>query len=565
MRRAIYLPILAMRLRVSLIIAGGLALLLLIPVAAIVGLGVYGAAQGGQARGETATGAAITILPATGQPGTQVTVSGEGWQPREPIDLLLVVKKPDQPPLNLTLGSVQASRSGEFDISLVIPPLAFDGADEQAEVHANGAAEDPELASGLATAEFEVEPYPTRIAVRVTDGGAAEIQGARISVNDRFGRTATTVATDSAGVATIVGLSPGERDLTIRALGYFPTRLSMTVPDSTPESPEPIDVELTASSGQRLVLPHPDSPGGGLLTYVEFDPVAGIAAPFTSTTTLPEGWITDVPNPGFRMFFQLPTRVTRPSELDTVLAVANRIKGFQNTQPARVVYVGSNDRAGIVFATDDSYWRTQSLFLIDREDGSLIRRVPFGPEELDPMISPDGSRVYVVDWFMREIDVIDAHTGRRLDQLTGLPRFTRAALLHPSGEKMYLVSALDNELRVYDLPTGVVTRTFVKLDGVTTLWLAPDGRHLYGASYFSSEVTRVDLQNPGIVELAPLPEPVEWIWSAPGSELLLLGSRGGQSVQVLRMESLEFVAREVLPAASSPDPTSFGARYLTPA
>lgn len=72
------------------------------------------------------------------------------------------------------------------------------------------------------------------------------------------------------------------------------------------------------------------------------------------------------------------------------------------------------------------------------------------------------------------------------------------------------------------------------------------------------------MQNPGIVELAPLPEPVEWIWSAPGSELLLLGSRGGQSVQVLRTESLEFVAREVLPAASSPDPSSFGARYLTP-
>ena len=339
----------------------------------------------------------------------------------------------------------------------------------------------------------------------------------------------------------------------------------MTIPESAPDVPVPIDVQLIASSGQRLVLPHPDSPGGGLLTYVEFDPIAGIAAPFTLTTTLSDGWITNVPNQGFRMFFQLPTRVPRPSELDVVLAVANRIKGFQNTQPARVVYVGRNDRAGIVFATDDSYWRTQSLYLIDRHDGSLIRRVPFGPEELDPMISPDGSRVYVVDWFMREIDVVDARTGWRLDRLTGLPRFTRAAILHPAGQKMYLVSALDNELRVYDMLTGVVTRTFVKLDGVTTLWLDPEGRHLYGASYFSPVVTRVDMQNPGIVELAPLPEPVEWIWSSPGSELLLLGSRGGQSVQVLRIESLEFVAREVLPAASSPDPSSFGARYLTPA
>ena len=554
-----------MRLRVSLIIAGGLALLLLIPVAAIVGLGVYGAAQGGQARGETETGAAITLLPATGQPGTQVTVSGEGWQPREPIDLLLVVEKPEQPALNLTLGSVQASRSGEFDISLVIPPLAFDGADARAEIHANGAAEALELPSGLATARFEVEPYPTRIAMRVSDDSGFAVAGARISVNDRFGRTATTVATDGAGLAAITGLTPGKRDLTVRALGYFPTRLSMTVPDSSPESPEPIEVRLTASSGLRLVLPHPDSPGGGMLTYVEFDPVAGIAAPFTPTTTLSDGWITDVPHPGFRMFFQLPTRVTRPAELDVVLTVANRIKGFQNTQPARVVYVGGNDRVGAVFATDDSYWRTQSLYLIDRGDGSLIRRVPFGPEELPPQISADGSRIYVVDWFMREIDVIDAHTGWRLDRLGGLPRFTRAAILSRNGQKMYLVSALDDELRVYDLLTGVVTRTFVKLDDVTTLWLDPEGRQLYGASYFSPVVTRVDLQNPGIVELAPLPEAVEWIWSAPGSELLLLGSRGGHSVQILRLESLEFVAREPLPAAVTPDPSSFGARHLTPA
>ena len=209
-----------MRLRVSLIIAGGLALLLLIPVAAIVALGVYGGAQGGQARGETETGAAITILPATGQPGTQVTVNGEGWHPREPIDLHLVVEKPERPPLDLAVGSVQASRNGDFEISLVIPPLAFDGPDARAEIRANGAAEGFEQVSGLATAEFDVEPYPTRIAVRVSDGTGTEINGARISVNDRFGRTATTVATDGTGVATIEGLSPGERDLTIRA-GYF--------------------------------------------------------------------------------------------------------------------------------------------------------------------------------------------------------------------------------------------------------------------------------------------------------------------------------------------------------
>ena len=553
-----------MRLRVSLIIAGGLALLLLLPVAAIVALGVYGTAQGGQSRAETATGAAITLLPATGQPGTQVTVNGEGWQPREPIDLLLIVDKPDQPPLNLTLGSVQASRAGEFDVAFVIPPLAFDGAEARAAIQAHGKAEELDAASGQATAEFDVEPYPTRIALRVSDAAGSAIAGARISVNDRFGRTATTVATDAEGTARIAGLAPGDRDLTVRALGYFPTRLSMTIPEATPEDPDPIAVELTASSGLRLVLPHADSPGGGMLTYVEFDPVAGIAAPITPTTTLAEGWILDVPTPGVRVFFQIPTRSPRPPELDTVLAVANRVKGFGLTQPARLVYVGTNDEVGIVFATDDSYFRTQSLYLINRDDNSLRRRVPFGPEELDPLISPDGSRVYVVDWFMREIDVIDAHTGRRQDRLTGLPRFTRAAALDSSGRNMFLVSALDDEIRIYDLETGLVTRTFVKLDDVTTLWLEPGGRFLYGASFFSPVVARVDLLNPGIVELAPLPEPVEWIWAAPSSEFVLLGSRGGRAVQVLRADTLEFVASEPFPVASHPEPNSFGARFLDP-
>ena len=248
-----------------------------------------------------------------------------------------------------------------------------------------------------------------------------------------------------------------------------------------------------------------------------------------------------------------------------VLEVANRVKGFGFTQPARLVYVGGNDEVGIVFATDDSYFRTQSLYVIDRDDVSLRRKVHFGPEELDPLISPDGSRVYVVDWFMREIDVIDAYTGRRLDRLAGLPRFTRAAALDSSGRNMFLVSALDDELRIYDLETGLVTRTFVKLNDVTTLWLEPNGRYLYGASFFSPVVARLDMQDLGIVELAPLPEPVEWIWAAPGSEFVLLGSRGGKAVQVLRAENMEFVASESFPEASSPEPASFGARFLDPA
>ncbi len=556
-----------MRLRVSLIVAGFLAALILLPVAAIVALGVYGGSQGGQASGSSASGASVTLLPASGEPGSLVTIVGEGWQPREPVRLALVTGDGEgRPQLDVSLGSVQASRSGQFDASLVIPPLPFGGGGTSAFIEARG---DAAGQSGNASAPYQVEAYATRLALVVLDSpGKTPISGTRVTARDRFGRIATTLTTNSDGRATFVGLAPGQTELAIRAFGYHPANLKTTVValgDVEGEDQSPVEMALTPSPGLRLAIPHPDSPGGGLLTYVEFDPVAAIAAPVTPTLTLETGWIVDMPDPGIRQHFILPTENGPASELPTILSVANRTRGFENSsQPARLVFVGANDQTAAVFATDDSYWRTQSLFIIDRADNSLVRRVPFGPEELDPIMSLDRRQVYVVDWFMREIDVIDAYTGRRIKTHTGLPRFTRAAILSSDGKQIYLVSALDDELRIFNFDDGQVERTFIKMVGVTTMWLSRDGNQLYGGSYFAPEIVRADLTQPAAIELAPLAEPSEWIWSAPESGYILLGSRGGRSVQVLDADSLQLLAVEQLPEAHSPDPESFGSRLLRP-
>ena len=555
-----------MRLRVSLIIALVLAVLILLPIVVIVALGAYGSSQGGQSSAQSSAGASITLLPAGGQPGTEVTVSGRRWRPREAIDLILVTEQPNRPPLNLSLGSIQASREGEFDIALIIPSLAFSGTGAQALVQARGSPNEAGESSGTATVRFAVEPYATKIAIKAIDEvGGRPISGAQVSVNDRFGRQTTAGTTDSLGIFELPGLAPGLTRLTVRAFGYHPVTLATTISEIDGTDPAPLETQMIASEGLRLALPHPDSPGGGLLTYVDFDPIAAVADGFTPTATLDDGWIVDFPNPGIRAHFQIASSDPQPPELAALLSIANRIKGFENTTPARLVFVGANPETAVVFATDDSYERTQSLYIVDRSDHSLRRRIPLGPEELDPIISADGSIVYVVDWFMREIDLFDARSGTRLERYEGLPRFTRAAALNEKENQMLLVSALDDELRIYDFDTRSVTRSFVKLHDVTTLWLAPGGRNLYGASAYSPLLVRVDLDNLELLELAPLADPAEWIWSAPRSGFILLGSRGGRSVQVVDKDSLQLVAVEPLPEAKPPDPASFGSRLLSPA
>ncbi len=59
-------------------------------------------------------GPQAAIEPKEGPPGTRVTVTGSGWNPNEPIDLLGAVARGETPP---SYGTITADATGGFSFS----------------------------------------------------------------------------------------------------------------------------------------------------------------------------------------------------------------------------------------------------------------------------------------------------------------------------------------------------------------------------------------------------------------------------------------------------------------
>ena len=163
-----------MNAKLALAVTAALAVLILIPVLAVVGLGVYGSALGGSTRVTGSSGAELTLQPARGPSGSVVTIRGSNWPERKNVSLFLrrpaVTDAGAQ--LRLRLAKVLTSRSGTFQIESVVPS-ALVGADTN-EIFIEGLSEvDGRGAS--ADVRFEVLPHPGSIKVSVVSAAPRAI------------------------------------------------------------------------------------------------------------------------------------------------------------------------------------------------------------------------------------------------------------------------------------------------------------------------------------------------------------------------------------------------------
>jgi len=104
----------------------GLALLVLLPVVAVVALGAYGESFGGQSEGRSERGAVLNVVPAAGRPGETLRIEGTGWPPRQAIRLDML-KSASEESVPVRFAGIVASRNGTFVVDAVLPmtlPLA---------------------------------------------------------------------------------------------------------------------------------------------------------------------------------------------------------------------------------------------------------------------------------------------------------------------------------------------------------------------------------------------------------------------------------------------------------
>src|SRR3990172_12571828 len=113
-----------MKVRRALIVSLVLGLIALTPALAIVALGLYGSALGGNVEGSASSAAAFTVEPRSGPPGSPVRIEGHNWPPGSSVRLMVsrAGGEPGTEDLSVELATVVTSPPGGFQLGLVLPP-----------------------------------------------------------------------------------------------------------------------------------------------------------------------------------------------------------------------------------------------------------------------------------------------------------------------------------------------------------------------------------------------------------------------------------------------------------
>ena len=518
-----------MRTRTAVALAGILALLVVLPVGVIVGLGIAGGAQGGSVSAVSATGQGLQLIPAGGPPGTEITVFGRGWNPRQRVRLSLELDtaQPDpQADLAIGLGEIVTSRSGEFETVVALPAMAIRPEQERAFIGA-GYAE----GGGRVVAGFLIEPPANQLDVAITVGEGAGT-GADVLVSDAFGRELARGRTDGDGLASFIGLPPGPVQVQALALDHRPLSASAQM---GLEGLVTVRMRLGDPDPLRLVIPDPNNPRRFVLSSIEIDRRTGLVADRQSVSDAddrrrrPVGFVYQIPQAGFE----------QPA-LAAINAASLQISNYFYFNSGFVLYLGTDGSREYVFAHDNAFQRRRVLFVYDPAAGRLVHEIELDTRDLAPLLDPGGSHVYVFNWWSRTLQVFDTADQMSVRTIEGLPEYISATTLDPASGTLWMSSALNDRMTPLDLASGTVGEPVRFAPDLITLIFDPSRNRIYGVNYKYPSVAMIDLDT-GRVRFADINSPAMWIWPDAEGELLFAATDYGKGLQVLDKDTLETV------------------------
>jgi len=179
------------------------------------------------------------------------------------------------------------------------------------------------------------------------------------------------------------------------------------------------------------------------------------------------------------------------------------------------VHVHPNGRTVFVVTAGETGKRNEErgrVIFLDVPNRRIIREVPVGLNPLDSVMTPDGSQLFVANYFSRDISVVNLNEGRLQDNIPLSISPVRALAVRPDGKKVYVVqekSSASNvsDVRNYDVARRAQSRVLGKgeppamegnllweidttthkiekfpFDGLTPVYalaVSPDGQRLY--------------------------------------------------------------------------------------
>ncbi len=516
-----------MRARLALIITTLLGAAVLVPVAVIVALGVYGAAQGGGASAVSDQGSSIQLIPASGAPGTQISIHGRDWAPRSLIHLDVEVARDrigSESVLTFGLAEVVTSRSGGFEIDVVMPAVAVRDGASQVAIAAS-------LADGKerAAAPFGILLPTNSLEVSVVRNGQP-LAGAKIEVADNFGQMLAATDSDRLGRGSFEGLPTGPATVTVVALGNRPIKNQLRMPL---DGQVDLRFDLGESNPRRLKIPDPANASLFQLTPITIDRLSGLV--------MDRQFDPDQSSRRRRpvvIVYQVPDSEPGISAIEVVL---RQLPNYFYFNSGVVLHIGSNDQSDFIFAQDNAFQRRRVLWAYDRSAGRLTEVLELDRRELTPLASPDGRHIYVLNWERQTLSVYDTVNGFAERTITGLPQWISAITLDPARGTIWMSSALTDVLIPLDLETDQVGDPVRFSADLIALTFDPSRRRIYGINYKRPELAMINLAD-GQVRFAPIANGAMWLWPDQEGDLLFAGVELGKSVQVLDKDSMAIVA-----------------------
>lgn len=542
-----------MRTKRALVISAILGAIVLIPVLVIVTLGIYGTSLGGSVSAQGATGAQITLLPARGSPGESVTIQGRGWPPKG--EIIFYVARGDTAEdagARLRLGTIEASRAGTFEMQTSVPRHLVALGTEQIFFQAEVEGGDSDIYS-VSPVRFALDPYQNTLRVAVADSDRAiPLDGALVEIRDRFGQLVAAVRTDSEGIVEIAGISPGEYVLAAAKIDYAAGSKSQVFVSELGTTE--ISLSLRYEPGQRLFgLAYAQFEGGPPLIggvdrasgLVVEQPLAVIPGRFGPIADLRMG-----------VFYEFLLHVNGEAEQEILLPLlslegAGRLAaGYGAGNSTITRYAGESATGTVVISSAIGFpaGQVSAIVTLDPATGRVVFRREVPISSLTPVISSDGTRLYVGDWLTGNVRVLDAANGDTLATHPNVVEAVRQVLV--DGEDGLLVlEEQTGTVRSLNPETGVVGEPLLVVPSAQGMALANNGNLLLiGSDRWELIVANPDTGE--LLEVVALQSPAGFIWPDRDGDFLIIGYRGNRqevTFQVLDAQTYELIRTAELP------------------
>ncbi|HEX4036986.1 MAG TPA: beta-propeller fold lactonase family protein [Acidobacteriaceae bacterium] len=157
---------------------------------------------------------------------------------------------------------------------------------------------------------------------------------------------------------------------------------------------------------------------------------------------------------------------------------------------------------------------TGDMRVLDTESGQTIRTLSVGRDPRGFSFSPDGSRLFVANSWDDTVTVIDTNTYLAI--ATWAAGFEPSSVIEDrAGRRLFIADRIGNNITVLDAATGVEQETLEAGRGASYLAMTTDGRRLYATHVYpnptpyrtppSSEITVIDPNRAQVVDRIPLP------------------------------------------------------------